>query len=104
MNAASDCTHGLALTRHPGRSSVPTAGPPALRVAAAHNALKPGVPRARFMGISCLAPGQSGDPRSPHYADLLSTWANGESFPLLYSRSAIEAATTHWFLVRADGK
>ncbi|TDF92495.1 penicillin acylase family protein [Arthrobacter terricola] len=56
------------------------------------------------MGISCLAPGQSGDPRSPHYADLLSTWANGESFPLLYSRSAIEAATTHWFLVRADGK
>ncbi len=38
-------------------------------------------------------PGQSGDPRSPFYGDLLETWAKDESVPLLYSRSAIEAAT-----------
>lgn len=28
------------------------------------------------------APGQSGDPRSPHYADLLPLWSSGQMFPL----------------------
>lgn len=38
-------------------------------------------------------PGQSGDPRSPHYKDLFEPWANDEAFPLLYTRPAIlEAA------------
>ncbi len=36
------------------------------------------------------APGQSGDPRSPHYRDLHDLWASGGSFPLLSSRSAVE--------------
>ncbi|MCE0765101.1 penicillin acylase family protein [Pseudonocardia kujensis] len=36
------------------------------------------------------SPGQSGDPRSPHYTDLFAMWAAGESFPLLYSRKAVE--------------
>jgi len=36
------------------------------------------------------APGQSGDPRSPHYSDLNGLWASGGSFPLLYSRSEVE--------------
>ncbi|WP_206795752.1 penicillin acylase family protein [Amycolatopsis sp. MtRt-6] len=36
------------------------------------------------------APGQSGDPRSPHYRDLNALWAAGGSFPLLYSRSEVE--------------
>lgn len=39
-------------------------------------------------------PGQSGNPDSPHYRDLAGKWLKGEYFPLLYSRSAIEAATT----------
>ena len=39
------------------------------------------------------APGQSGDPRSPHYGDLAQTWAQGGYVPLLYSRAAIDAAT-----------
>ncbi|WP_342119600.1 penicillin acylase family protein [Pseudoduganella sp. OTU4001] len=38
-------------------------------------------------------PGQSGDPASPHYRDLASSWALGEYFPLLYSRKAVDAAT-----------
>jgi penicillin amidase len=38
-------------------------------------------------------PGQSGDPRSPHYGDLAPTWAAGEYVPLLYSREAVDAAT-----------
>ena len=37
------------------------------------------------------APGQSGDPRSPFYDNLLEGWATDSSFPLLYSRDAIEA-------------
>lgn len=39
------------------------------------------------------APGQSGDPRSPHYADLAPLWAKGEYFPMLYSRAAVDEAT-----------
>ncbi|MGE0453986.1 MAG: penicillin acylase family protein [Vicinamibacteria bacterium] len=38
-------------------------------------------------------PGQSGDPLSPHYRDLAGLWSRGESFPLLYSRTAIEKET-----------
>lgn len=37
------------------------------------------------------APGQSGDPASPHYADLAPHWARGEYVPLLYSRAAVDA-------------
>jgi penicillin amidase len=42
--------------------------------------------------IAMNAPGQSGDPRDPHYRDLYDSWAAGDSFPLLYSRAAVEAA------------
>jgi len=38
-------------------------------------------------------PGESGDPASPHYSDLLQDWATGRYHPLPYSRSAVEAAT-----------
>lgn len=38
-------------------------------------------------------PGQSGNVDDPHYRDLAQMWLNGEYFPLLYSRKAIEAAT-----------
>jgi penicillin amidase len=37
------------------------------------------------------SPGQSGDPASPHYADLFAPWAAGGAFPLLYTRDRIEA-------------
>jgi penicillin amidase len=37
------------------------------------------------------APGQSGDPRSEHYDDLLEMWGDDKSVPLLYSRGSIEA-------------
>ena len=38
------------------------------------------------------SPGQSGDPRSPHYRDLSVHWAKGEYVPFLYSREAVDAA------------
>jgi penicillin amidase len=37
------------------------------------------------------SPGQSGDPASPHYADLFALWAADGVVPLLYSRDRIEA-------------
>lgn len=41
--------------------------------------------------IAINAPGQSGDPRSPHYADLAPQWARGAYVPLLYSRDKVDA-------------
>ncbi|MGH8781668.1 penicillin acylase family protein [Paraburkholderia sp.] len=38
-------------------------------------------------------PGESGDPDNPHYRDLTQMWLNGEYFPLLYTRAAVEKAT-----------
>ena len=35
-------------------------------------------------------PGQSGQPASPHYSDLIPLWSEGKYFPLLYSREAVE--------------
>jgi len=38
------------------------------------------------------APGQSGDPKSPHYNDLFPLWAEGKYVPMLYSRQAVDRA------------
>jgi penicillin amidase len=46
------------------------------------------------------APGQSGDPASPHYRDLADKWAKGEYFPLLYSRQAVEANARQRFVLQ----
>jgi penicillin amidase len=39
------------------------------------------------------APGQSGEPGSPHFADLLPLWVQGAYFPLPFSPEAVAAAT-----------
>jgi penicillin amidase len=39
------------------------------------------------------APGQSGDPSSPHYRDLFPLWAGGAYAPLLFSEEAVTAQT-----------
>lgn len=39
-----------------------------------------------------VAPGQSGAPASPHYADAARAWASGELRPLLYSEGAVRSA------------
>ncbi|MDR5783130.1 penicillin acylase family protein [Caballeronia sp. LZ065] len=38
-------------------------------------------------------PGESGDPENSHYRDLAQMWLDGQYFPLLYTRAAVEAAT-----------
>jgi len=45
----------------------------------------------RSMAIN--VPGQSGQPGSPHYSDLLPLWADGKYFPLPFSRAAVEKNT-----------
>ena len=39
------------------------------------------------------APGQSGDPRSKYYDNLLEGWANEKSFPLYFSRESVDENT-----------
>jgi penicillin amidase len=38
-------------------------------------------------------PGQSGDPRSPHYRDLFELWSRGRYFPIFYSRPKVLSVT-----------
>ncbi len=45
-------------------------------------------------------PGESGQPESPFYDNLLRLWAEGRYAPLLYSRAAIEANTAHRLMLR----
>ncbi len=40
-------------------------------------------------------PGQSAQPGSPYYGNLLEPWAKGQYFPLRYSRKAVESAAAH---------
>jgi penicillin G amidase len=45
-------------------------------------------------------PGQSGNPESPFYRNLFPFWAAGDYVPLLYSRSAVEAAAFHRYRLK----
>jgi penicillin amidase len=49
--------------------------------------------------VAINVPGQSGQPASPHYSDLLPLWADGKYFPLAYSRAAVEKNTAHRLLL-----
>ncbi len=40
-------------------------------------------------------PGQSNDPRSPHYRDQYRRWIAGEMLPMLFSRAAVDAGTVN---------
>ncbi len=44
--------------------------------------------------VAVNTPGQSGQPGSPHYSDLMPLWDAGRYFPLLYSRKAVESETS----------
>ena len=44
--------------------------------------------------VAVNTPGQSGQPGSKHYSDLLPLWSEGKYFPLHYSKDAVEKATT----------
>ena len=48
------------------------------------------------------APGQSGQPGSPHYDDLLPMWAEGRYVPLAFSRSVVEENTAHMLVLEPE--
>ena len=50
--------------------------------------------------VAVNTPGQSGQPGSRHYADLVPLWDSGEYFPLAYSREAVESVTVDRLLLR----
>jgi len=43
--------------------------------------------------VGLNTPGQSGDPDSPHYRDLFQLWAQGQYFPVAYSRKKVDSVT-----------
>jgi penicillin amidase len=53
-------------------------------------------------GLATSTPGQSGQPGSPHYGDLLPLWAEGQYFPLAFSRKKVEEVTRHRLRLSPD--
>jgi len=55
--------------------------------------------------VATNTPGQSAQPGSPHYGDLLPLWRDGRYFPLVYSRPRVERETAHllWLTPAAGG-
>jgi len=51
-------------------------------------------------GLATSTPGQSGQPGSPHYADLVPLWAEGKYFPLAFSRGKVDEVTAHRLRLR----
>jgi penicillin amidase len=50
--------------------------------------------------LATSVPGQSGQPGSPHYGDLLPLWAEGRYFPLPFSRTKVEELTQHRLMLK----
>ena len=53
--------------------------------------------------VGLNAPGQSGDPDSPHYRDLFELWARGKYFPIFYTRGKVDSVTESTTLLRPAG-
>ena len=45
--------------------------------------------------LTINVPGQSGQPTSPYYSNLLQEWAENRYFPMVYSRAAVNRAAAH---------
>ncbi len=54
--------------------------------------------------VAINVPGQSGQPTSPHYADLLPLWTAGEYFPMLFSRAKVEMHTRQRLMLEPRSK
>jgi penicillin G amidase len=51
--------------------------------------------------LATNTPGQSGQPGSPFYGNLLPLWAENRYFPLLFSRQAVDSQARHRLTLRA---
>ena len=52
--------------------------------------------------LAVNTPGQSGQPGSQHYSDLLPLWDKGQYFPLVYSREAVEREAKDRLLLQPE--
>jgi penicillin amidase len=50
--------------------------------------------------LATNVPGQSGQPESPFYGNLLPLWAKDEYFPLVYSRKAVDGKAAHKLMLK----
>lgn len=50
--------------------------------------------------VATQVPGESAQPESPYYGNLLRLWANNEYFPLAFTRQAIESHAAHRLTLR----
>jgi penicillin G amidase len=50
--------------------------------------------------IATNTPGQSAQPESPYYGNLLSLWSNDEYFPLLFTRKTVESRASHRLVLK----
>ena len=50
--------------------------------------------------LATNVPGQSGQPESPYFSNLLPSWSKDEYFPLLYSRKAVEEQAAHRLVLK----
>jgi len=55
-------------------------------------------------GRATRTPGQSGQPGSPHFGDLLPLWQKGEYIPLAFSRARVEQVTQHQLQLKPAAK
>jgi penicillin amidase len=62
------------------------------RAVSAYSVAAPNWDRSQATNV----PGQSGQPGSPYYSNLLTMWAENQYFPLAFSRQAVDAAAAHW--------
>jgi len=45
--------------------------------------------------LTINTPGQSGQPESPYYGNLLPLWADDQYFPMAFSRGLVDQKTAH---------
>jgi penicillin amidase len=50
--------------------------------------------------VGTNAPGQSAQPGSPYYGNLADHLGNGEYFPLVFSREAVESQAAHRLILK----
>jgi penicillin amidase len=53
--------------------------------------------------VGLNAPGQAGNPDSPHYRDLFDVWASDRYFPIFFSRAKVDSVTESTTLLRPAG-
>jgi penicillin amidase len=53
--------------------------------------------------LGLLAPGQSGQPSSPHYADNIRAWFRGDYHPMLFNQETVEKMAKNILVLEPPG-